>query len=103
MMLARQTTLSLWMSRGAVAFVLAVSSCAPHPAAVARPSPARQGVVRRTLANGLEVIVVPSALAPVVTTMVNYRVGSIEAPQGFPRWFRPGDLAEVVLGPAARR
>ena len=41
-------------------------------------------VVRETLANGLEVIVVRNPLAPVVTTMLNYRVGSNEAPKGFP-------------------
>jgi zinc protease len=40
--------------------------------------------VRATLDNGLRVVVVPSALAPVVTTEVNYLVGSDEAPPGFP-------------------
>lgn len=42
------------------------------------------GVVRETLDNGLQVIVVPSRLAPAVTTMVTYKVGSREAPEGFP-------------------
>lgn len=42
------------------------------------------GVARGTLANGLQVIVVPSRLAPAVTTMVTYNVGSREAPEGFP-------------------
>ncbi len=41
-------------------------------------------VVRQTLANGLRVIVVRDALAPVVTSQVNYLVGSNEAPAGFP-------------------
>lgn len=41
-------------------------------------------VVRSTLANGLQVVVVRNELAPVVTTMVNYLVGSNEAPEGFP-------------------
>ena len=41
-------------------------------------------VLRATLPNGLQVIVVRNTLAPVVTTMVNYRVGSDEAPAGFP-------------------
>ena len=41
-------------------------------------------VVREKLANGLEVIVVRNPLAPVVNTMLNYRVGSNEAPKGFP-------------------
>jgi zinc protease len=41
-------------------------------------------VLRTTLTNGLQVIIVRNTLAPVVTTMVNYRVGSAEAPAGFP-------------------
>ena len=50
--------------------------CAP-------PKPAAD-VTRATLDNGLRVVVVHSSLAPVVTTVVNYLVGSNEAPQGFP-------------------
>ena len=42
------------------------------------------GVLRATLANGLRVVVVRDALAPVVTTEVNYLVGSDETPDGFP-------------------
>ena len=41
-------------------------------------------VMRATLKNGLRVVIVPNALAPVVTTEVNYIVGSNEAPAGFP-------------------
>jgi zinc protease len=41
-------------------------------------------VLRATLSNGLQVIIVRNTLAPVVTTMVNYRVGSDETPAGFP-------------------
>jgi zinc protease len=41
-------------------------------------------VLRTTLENGLSVVIVPSSLAPVVSTVVNYRVGSNEAPEGFP-------------------
>jgi zinc protease len=41
-------------------------------------------VLRDTLTNGLQVIIVRNIIAPVVTTMVNYRVGSDEAPTGFP-------------------
>jgi zinc protease len=40
--------------------------------------------LRTTLTNGLQVIIVPNRLAPVVTTMVNYKVGSDECPAGFP-------------------
>lgn len=43
-----------------------------------------QAVLRDTLANGLQVIIVRNTIAPVVTTMVNYRVGSDETPPGFP-------------------
>ena len=45
---------------------------------------AADGVLRATLDNGLRVIVVRNTLAPVVTTSVNYLVGSDEAPPGFP-------------------
>jgi zinc protease len=41
-------------------------------------------VLRATLDNGLRVVIVRNALAPVVTTEVNYLVGSNEAPKGFP-------------------
>jgi zinc protease len=43
-----------------------------------------EDVLRATLSNGLQVIIVRNTIAPVVTTMVNYRVGSDEAPEGFP-------------------
>jgi zinc protease len=41
-------------------------------------------VLRTTLVNGLQVVIVKNTLAPVVTTQVNYLVGSNEAPDGFP-------------------
>lgn len=41
-------------------------------------------VLRATLTNGLQVIIVHNPLAPVVSTVINYRVGSDEAPDGFP-------------------
>jgi zinc protease len=41
-------------------------------------------VVTSTLSNGLQVVIVRNELAPVATTMLNYLVGSNEAPEGFP-------------------
>ena len=69
-------------------------------------------VLRETLPNGLRVMIVRNRLAPVVTTVVNYRVGSDEAPEGFPgmahaqehMMFRgspglsAGQLAEIAAG-----
>jgi len=43
-----------------------------------------ESVVRATLSNGLRVIIVRNALAPVVATSVNYLTGSVETPAGFP-------------------
>ena len=44
----------------------------------------QKDVLRATLDNGLRVIIVRNTLSPVVATMVNYLVGSSEAPKGFP-------------------
>ena len=41
-------------------------------------------VVRARLSNGLRVVVVRNTLAPVISTSVNYLVGSDETPAGFP-------------------
>jgi len=41
-------------------------------------------VLRTTLANGMQVVIVKNTLAPVVTTEINYRVGANESPEGFP-------------------
>jgi zinc protease len=63
--------------------------CACHhatkaPAAsVPPPAPAPQ-IARATLENGLRVVAVRSAIAPVVTTEITYLAGSDEAPLGFP-------------------
>jgi zinc protease len=45
---------------------------------------AQGGPLRATLPNGLRVVIVRDSLAPVATTVVNYLVGSNEAPPGFP-------------------
>jgi zinc protease len=45
---------------------------------------ASDGVVRDTLKNGLRVVIVRNTLAPAVAIELNYLVGSVEAPPGFP-------------------
>jgi zinc protease len=57
---------------------LAAAAADPHDATGAHD------VLRATLDNGLKVIIVRNALAPVVATSVNYLVGSDETPAGFP-------------------
>ncbi len=52
-----------------------------HRAAMAQEN---ADVLRATLSNGLRVIVVRDPLAPVATAVMNYKVGSDEAPAGFP-------------------
>jgi predicted Zn-dependent peptidase len=41
-------------------------------------------ITRATLPNGLQVVIVHSALAPVVTVELNFKVGGDETPPGFP-------------------
>ncbi len=72
----RMGTVTTRFVRGAVVWFLLLSM--PAGAAVA------VDVLRATLANGLRVVIVPNTLAPVVTTEVNYFVGSNEAPDGYP-------------------
>jgi zinc protease len=55
----------------------------PGPVLTRAPKPVQE-VSRATLDNGLRVVIVHSSLAPVVSTVVNYLVGSNEAPRGFP-------------------
>ncbi len=64
-----------------LAWVLTVTlTAATTPGHAAKP----EAVLRTTLANGLRVVIVPNRLAPVVTTSLNYLVGSNDAPEGFP-------------------
>jgi zinc protease len=65
--------------------MLAVAmSCSVALCTAAAQAPYQEDVLRATLSNGLRVIIVRDPLAPVVTTIVNYRVGSDECPAGFP-------------------
>ena len=64
-------------------YVLLSGIVLPGPVLTRAPKPV-QDVSRATLDNGLRVVIVHSSLAPVVTTVVNYLVGSNEAPRGFP-------------------
>lgn len=57
-----------------------LSVVVPEPISAAN----KQDVLRATLANGLRVVIVKNTLAPVVTTEMNYLVGSNEVPAGFP-------------------
>ena len=50
----------------------------------ARAAPDEHDVLRATLDNGLQVIIVRNTLAPVVATSVNYLVGSDETSEAFP-------------------
>jgi zinc protease len=50
----------------------------------AKTSMPPEDVTRATLDNGLRVVIVRSSLAPVVTTVMNYLVGSDESQEGFP-------------------
>lgn len=63
-----------WLAAGAASLLVL------RPAAAADP----ESVARTTLTNGLQVVVVRNPLAPVVATAMNYRVGSAQAPAGFP-------------------
>ncbi len=63
----------------AIVALLWLAAAAP----VARAAEGKD-VLRATLSNGLRVVIVRNTLAPVVTTVMNYKAGSDQAPEGFP-------------------
>ena len=67
--------------RRAIAATLVLALCGSFAPLQAAPA---QDVVRATLPNGLRVVIVRDPLAPVVTEIVNYLVGSQDTPPGFP-------------------
>ncbi|HKI44780.1 MAG TPA: pitrilysin family protein [Balneolales bacterium] len=64
--------------------ILAVFISLPSCFGATRKGPEKDNVLRATLKNGLRVVIVRNDLAPVVTTEINYLVGSNEAPKGYP-------------------
>ncbi len=80
---ARYAIRSLFFS--AILMAVIVALCGPaYPSSRQKPASYRMPVLRAQLRNGLRVVIVKDPLAPVVTTELNYLVGSDEAPQGFP-------------------
>jgi zinc protease len=67
--------------RGPMVLLTVIILTLLHGSALAQANP---DVSRAALDNGLQVIVVRNTLAPVATTVMNYLVGSNEAPPGFP-------------------
>ena len=59
---------------------LIVDGCANLP----QTQTSTTSVLNKTLDNGLQVVIVPDPLAPVVTQQLTYRVGANQSPQGFP-------------------
>lgn len=69
-----------------IVLILAFISISVLPVAWALDEEVQQneGILRATLENGLRVVIVRNTRAPVATIMVNYLVGSSEAPETFP-------------------
>jgi zinc protease len=79
--LLQTVTASVLLAFGLLAGPWPVRAASAPSAATAAPS---GSVLRAVLDNGLRVVIVRDALAPVVTTQVTYLVGGYQAPRGFP-------------------
>jgi zinc protease len=81
-MLRNLKSISLTLVCLALLFMLMVAR--PLNSRAATEPAGSENVLRATLSNGLQVVIVRDPLAPAVTTVMNYKVGSDEAPEGFP-------------------
>lgn len=76
---------SLFLRFGLLVFFMAVLfAWTSLVSAAEHQSKQNEKVLRARLDNGLRVVIVRNSLAPVATTVINYMVGSNEAPEGFP-------------------
>jgi Insulinase (Peptidase family M16) len=69
---------------GWAVFVAILIALGPTARSLDADSAPASEILRTTLTNGLRVVIVRNRLAPVVTTQMNYLVGSKDAPAGFP-------------------
>jgi zinc protease len=67
-----------------IGIIVVLMGLAPELSAAGGPKNIGETVTCATLSNGLRVVIVHNPISPVVTTVVNYEVGSNEAPVGFP-------------------
>src|SRR5664279_2594414 len=77
------SNLNRWMKSQACRLLAAgLIAVALMPVAARAQTSADADIAHFTLANGLEVVVIPDHRTPVVTHMVWYRVGSADEPPG---------------------
>ena len=68
----------------AILGLFAGCSLAGGRTAAAPALPKNKNLLRTTLSNGLKVVIIPSTLAPVATSVLSYRVGSADSPKSAP-------------------
>lgn len=79
-----KTEPSLYFSLKAIVAGMAIAGLLGAAAPAPVPAAGLTGVTRATLPNGLRVVIVQDALAPVVSVYTNYIAGANETPPGFP-------------------